>query len=271
MLWNVNRMQHEITAMQKELAKSHEVVLTEMTKVRDMSSILATTNRRTLKGIREELEHAREDVNVSAGHARIGAMANVDKLAKELRAAEVRQKENQERVQSQLADTRQAAASTEARLTDVRSEVGSVKEEVGSVKNEVAATQADLLRTASDLRRVVGDMGVISGRIATNHDELAALRALGERTYTEFQIGKSKEAKMVNGIGLLLKRTDPGTGKFTVELSADDKRVQKKDKSLNEPVQFYVSKGKQPYELVVNSVSKNQIAGYLSIPKVHTP
>lgn len=56
--------------------------------------------------------------------------------------------------------------------------------------------------------------------------------------------------------------------KYTLELVADDKRVEKKDKNVNEPVQFYVAKARQPYELVVNEVKKDQIVGYLATPKV---
>jgi len=42
-----------------------------------------------------------------------------------------------------------------------------------------------------------------------------------------------------------------------------------KDKTVNEPVQFYVtSKSRVPYELVINEVRKDTLVGYLSMPKV---
>ena len=69
---------------------------------------------------------------------------------------------------------------------------------------------------------------------------------------------------------MLLKKTDPKKNKYTIELVADDKRVEKKDKNLNEPVQFYVAKARQPYEIVVNEVKKDQIVGYLTTPKVQS-
>lgn len=257
---HVNRLESQVAALQHDVGRSHDVMLSEMTKVRDLSSMMATTNRRTLKSIREELDTARHDVQDSAGRSRAEAQANVDRLAKELRGEEQRQKDVQERVQRQLADARQAAASADARILDVRSEVG-------SVKSDVAQTRTALDQTVTDLRRVMGDMGVISGHIATNRKELEILRRSGERDYTEFRLSKAKDARMVNGVALLLKKTDPAAGRFTLEVLTDDVKVQKKDRMLNEPVQFYVARNKVPYEIVVNAVSKNEIAGYLATPK----
>jgi hypothetical protein len=113
-------------------------------------------------------------------------------------------------------------------------------------------------------------LGVQSGLIATNGKELAALKALGERNYFEFNLTKTKEPRKVGDITVLLKKTDPKKNKYTIELVADDKKYEKKDKNLNEPVQFYVAKARQPYEIVVNEVKKYQIVGYLTTPKVQS-
>jgi len=80
-------------------------------------------------------------------------------------------------------------------------------------------------------------------------------------------VGKSKAPQRVGDITLKLKSVDPKKNKYTVEVSADDKVTEKKDKSVNEPVQFYTSKAKQPYEIVVNQVQKDMIVGYLTTPK----
>ncbi len=104
--------------------------------------------------------------------------------------------------------------------------------------------------------------------IATNGKELQALRTLGERNYIEFSIHKSKQAQRVGDVTVLLKNADPKKNRYTIELTADDKTVEKKDRVVNEPLQFMTSKAKQPYELVVNDVKKDNIAGYLSVPKV---
>ena len=112
-----------------------------------------------------------------------------------------------------------------------------------------------------------GDLGVQSGLIATNASELQALKRLGERNYFEFKLGKTKDRQRVGDITLLLKKTDPKKNKYTVEVMADDKLTEKKDKNVNEPIQFYTSKARQPYEIVVNQVQKDLIVGYLATPK----
>jgi hypothetical protein len=256
----------QIKDLQTQVHDTHSNVQKEITQVRDMSSMMLTTNRKTLKAIQTELDLAKEASQTSAGQSRINADLNVQRLARELRAEQQRQRETQEQVRKQFQDTHQIAAVADARLS---AEVGTVRNEIGAVKTDVAQTQANLASAVSDLRHAVGDMGVMSGLIATNRRELELLRSLGDRTYTEFHLTKSKAASMVNGVGLVLKRSDPGKGLFTIELIAEDRSVQKRDRTLNEPVQFYIGHKKQPCEIVVNKVGKDQIAGYLSVPNVN--
>jgi len=110
-------------------------------------------------------------------------------------------------------------------------------------------------------------MGVMSGLIATNHDELMELKRRGERNYYEFTLQKGKQAQNVGTIKLTLKKVDQKRSKYTLNVDADDKVIEKKDKNLDEPVQFYSGKTPALYEIVVNNISKNTVAGYLSTPK----
>ena len=48
---------------------------------------------------------------------------------------------------------------------------------------------------------------------------------------------------------------------------ADDKTIEKKDKTADEPVQFYIKGATHPYEIVVFDVTKDKVNGYLSTPK----
>ena len=152
-----------------------------------------------------------------------------------------------------------------------RSRVSEVSTDVGSVKTDVANTRAELEKTIATLKATQGDLGVQRGRIATIGKELAALRALGERNYTEFKLGKTKGPQRVGDIAVFLKKTDPKKNKYPIDVTADDKTVEKKDKGVNEPVQFIVSRASQPYELIVNEVRKDMIVGYVAAPKVQTP
>lgn len=153
-----------------------------------------------------------------------------------------------------------------AQIGAVQNDVSSVKTDVGGVKQDVATTQADLTATKSQLTRVVGDQGVMSGLIATNHDELQELRRRGERNYYEFTLEKNVP-KVVGTIKLTLKKSDTKRSKYNLFILADDKNIEKKDKNLDEPVQFYSGKTPALFEIVVNNMNKNQVSGYLSTPK----
>jgi hypothetical protein len=136
----------------------------------------------------------------------------------------------------------------------------------------LGSTKAELDKTIANLNKVTGDLGVQSGYVATNGKELEALKRLGERNYFQFTlVRKDKQPKRVGDVSLKLKSADKKHNKYTLEVLADDKVVEKKDKGVNEPLQFYVAKAKQPYELVVNEIGKDQITGYLASPKDTTP
>jgi hypothetical protein len=64
-----------------------------------------------------------------------------------------------------------------------------------------------------------------------------------------------------------LKKVDPKKGKFTVNVLADDRTIEKKDRTLNEPLQFYTGRDKMLYEVVVFTAAKNSISGYMAAPK----
>jgi chromosome segregation ATPase len=164
------------------------------------------------------------------------------------------------RLQRQEQDTRQQVGA-------VQTDVAGVKTDVASTKTDVANTQADLANTKGQLTRVVGDQGVMSGLIATNHDELMELKRRGERNYYEFTLHKGGAAQNVGTVKLALKKVNDKHSRYTLNVSADDRTIEKKDKNIDEPVQFYSGKSPALYEIVVNNIGKNQVSGYLSTPK----
>ncbi len=173
-------------------------------------------------------------------------------------------------IASQRAETarieRQQTATTQ-QIGAVSTDVASVKTDVGGVKTEVASTKTDLETTKSQLNRVVGDAGVMSGLIATNHSELEVLKHKGDRNYFEFSLQKGAKPILISTIKLQLKKVDEKRSRFTLNVSADDRNIEKKDRSLDEPVQFYTGKDPMLYEIVVNSMDKNKVSGYLATPK----
>ena len=145
--------------------------------------------------------------------------------------------------------------------------VGAVQTDVGGVKTDVASTQADLAATKTQLTRVIGDAGVMSGLIATNHDQLEELKHRGDRNYYEFTLHKGAPAQNVGTIKLALRKVNEKHSKFTLNVSSDDRTVEKKDRNLDEPIQFYSGKSPVLFEVVVNGITKNTVTGYLSTPK----
>src|SRR6202158_5668666 len=147
--------------------------------------------------------------------------------------------------------------------------IGEVATEVGGAKKDIEATKTDLEATKGKLERATGDMGVMSGLIAHNRDDLEELKRRGDRNYYEFKITKNKTPQRVGPVQMSLNKTEPKKAKYTVTVIADDKTIEKKDKTSGEPVQFYVkgSSRMAPYEIVVFDVGKNQITGYLATPK----
>jgi DNA anti-recombination protein RmuC len=160
-----------------------------------------------------------------------------------------------------------AQQQTAQQVTAVSSDLTNVKTDVGGVKTDLGKAQNDVASALSQLQSVRGDLSNTNSVIARNHDELVTLEHRGDRNYYEFTLAKG-EKKPVGTISIELKKTDPKKNKFTLDIYADDKSYEKKDRNVNEPMQFY--SGKQPalFEVVVNSISaKNSISGYLSTPK----
>src|SRR6202522_3208292 len=149
---------------------------------------------------------------------------------------------------------------------DTSTKIGEVTTELSGTKSEADATKADLEVTKTKLQSTVGDLGVQSGLIARNHDEVEELKRRGERDIFEFDLVKSNNAQHVGPIQVQLKKVDTKKYKYTMNVIADDKSIEKKDKTVGEPIQFYVIGARQPYEIVVFTLNKDEAKGYLSAP-----
>ncbi len=181
------------------------------------------------------------------------------------------------RVQSQ--EFRKEQQASDARLVsqigqvkqESEAKIGQVSTELGGAKTDIELTKKELEATKARLTTATGDISGQGVLIARNHDELEDLKRLGERNFTEFTLGKTKQPQRIGPIQMLLRSVDPKKYKFTVDVYADDKRIEKKDKTVDEPVQFYVRGARAPYEIVVFEATKDKIKGYLSTPKEGGP
>jgi hypothetical protein len=172
-----------------------------------------------------------------------------------------------EELQRQQRASARAAEEQKKAISEVAGEVGNVKTDVGGVKTDVAATKASLEATIAKLQNTIGDLGVQSGLIANTRSDLEALKHKGDRQYYEFALVKGAKPQAYSTVALQLRKTDPKRGKYTMNVTADDRTIEKKDRNASEPVQFYTGRDHMLYELVVWTVDKNKITGYLSTPR----
>jgi hypothetical protein len=152
-------------------------------------------------------------------------------------------------------------------ISQVSGEVAGVKTDVGGVKTDVATNKAELDATKAKLESTIGDLGLQSGLIAKTRDDLEVLKHRGDRNYYEFTLLKGAKPQPVSTVSLQLKKADPKRGKFTMNVTSDDRTIEKKDRNQNEPIQFYSGRDHMLYELVVWTVDKNKVTGYVSTPK----
>ena len=177
------------------------------------------------------------------------------------RAAEL---EKQQKVSEQKLTAEQKQQGQQ--LAAVNTEVTGVKSDLGGARTDIQKTQTDLAATNAKLERTIGDLGVQSGLIAHTSSELDILKHKGDRNYYDFTLHKGARTP-VSTVSLQLKKVDPKKSRFTLNVIADDRTIEKKDRTVGEPLQFYTGRDKLLYELVVFSANKDTITGYLATPK----
>lgn len=208
------------------------------------------------------VELAEHNKRLNAADASMETLADQLGMTKKELAARAAELQRQQRASEARLQKEQ-----QQQISAVTGEVAGVKTEVGGVKTDVASTRTDLEATKAKLERAIGDLGVQSGLIARTRDDLEVLKHKGDRTYTEFTLAKGGRPTPVSTVSLQLKKTDAKRNKFTLNVVADDRTIEKKDRTANEPIQFYSGRDRQLFEIVVWTVDKNKIAGYLSTPK----
>ena len=240
LIWSYT-LSGKVTAQQQELAdaKAANVKLDAQLRETDERLNVATDELKTSLGLTQK---------------------QLDSRAQELQVRETREEAASVRLASEQKQTAQQVSQVSSAVTDV-------KTDVGGVKTDVAKTQSDLATAVAQLTSMKGDLDGHSTLIARNAQELDVLKHKGDRNYYEFTLVKGQR-KPVGTVSLELKKTDSKRSKFTLVVYADDKEYEKRDKNLNEPLQFYAGKDPVLFEIVVNNVSaKNTVTGYLSSPK----
>jgi len=146
---------------------------------------------------------------------------------------------------------------------DADAKLGNVSNDVTVVKGDLASARRDFARDLSDVKTTLND------GIARNAAELPLLRKKGERDYLDLDIRRDAKTafQRIGDIQISVTKTDPKRQKYSVMILADDNHLEKRDRTVNEPVQFMVGHDQLRYEMVINAVNKDRIQGYLSTPK----
>src|SRR5689334_18435185 len=189
----------QVDRLHTEVAKTRESLLTEITNVRETSSVTTASQKKHLETLKDELSEARRQAAQAAGQAKAEAVKRAELLASKI---ENEQAQQAKQTQAAIGEVKQQASNANTRIE-------AVSGDVTSVKTEVASTKSELDKTISDLKKVTGDLGVTSGYVATNAKELSALKRLGERNYFDINLGKTKQPQRVGDISLKLTKTDP--------------------------------------------------------------
>jgi chromosome segregation ATPase len=236
----------------------------------DQIRALANANKIGEASLSTEISSLKTDV-AGAQQAVGSAKAELKKTTQQMQAEGQKTKHELSQALANKADTSQVEAQVQAAKTEADSKIGQVNTEVGGVKTQVAAVKSDLDSTRRDLegtqRQLVDVRDTLSAAVAKNSAELNQLRLKGERDYFEFTIPKRNEQMKVEDIRLMLTKTDAKKGKFNLKILVDDSQLEKKDRVINEPIQFLVGQNRVRYEVVINWVQKDKAGGYLSIPR----
>jgi len=225
-------------------------------RISDMEKKQAAAQAEILKKMTDSNAQMKAQLNVLADNAGM----NHKELSKKASELQAREHETESRLKADEESNKQ-------QFGVVTNEVSGVKGQVVKVSADVSDTKNDLEVTKGKLEHAIGDLNKHSELIATSRDELEVLKHRGDRDYFEFTLQKDKTPTHLSIVSLQLKKTDPKKNKFTLYVLAEDKKIEKKDRTINEPLQFYTGRDRALFEVVVNSVDKNTVTGYLSTPK----
>lgn len=219
-------------------------------------------------GYRLDLLETRQSVTES------NFKASSDAVAQRLGMSE---RDLQQRIQARAAELQRQQQTVAKRqheqqekISEVSGEMANVRTELGGAKTDIAATRTDLESTKAKLERAIGDLTGQGTLIARTREELEELKHRGDRNYYEFSLWKGERATPVSTISMQLKKVNPKKNKFTLNVVADDRTIEKKDRGLAEPLQFYTGRDHVLYEVVIFTAEKNKVTGYLSTPKSKT-
>ena len=195
--------------------------------------------------------------------ANVGLQSDLSVVTKRLRLTQSDLKKAREEAEAIRTEDQQKIDEMNGSVTTALATKAST-DDVKGVDGKVESVRTDLNGTQNDLKMARSELGTL---IARNHEDLDQLRRLGERDYIEFTIDAKNKPQKVGNFVVELRGTNVAKKRFNVSLVVDDARIEKKNLPINEPIFFHQGNDRRPLELVVNTVGKDKVTGYISVPK----
>ncbi len=236
------------------------------------SSKLDATQQSVASQLKTTQQAVQQDVSSLKDRLAQDEKANTD-LQGDLNVVTKKLKITQGQLKTARAESAKLNDETTQKLTALDSSVKgelatkASSDDLKNVDTRVGGVRTDLDTTREDLKMARSETGTL---IARNHDEIDQLRRMGERDYVEFTIAGKNRPQKIGNVTVELKGINQKRNQYSVVMTVEDKRFEKKNRALNEPVFFYTSGTRLPEELVINKVGKDQVSGYVSIPKANT-
>jgi hypothetical protein len=243
-IYSIHKINSTRDALEAQQAQAHKQMSAEFQdQMASRLSAIENANAQQFDALKDELDSAAKRLGATGGELK-RSRAMVAQLQKDEQA-------RSDQLQQQLA------------LKADQQQVGALGQDLTAQRTDLDTTKKAVDSVRSDLGMARSEMGTL---IARNHDDIETLRKLGDRDYYEFTATKKAPAR-VAGLGLTLTKTNVKRHQFTLAMMVDDVRVERKDRTIDEPIFFYVNGSKRPYELVINQVGQNSVKGYVSAPK----
>lgn len=271
LLYQLTRVRNVVDQTRLDLTQTREQLRAELAEVKLSSTVMAQQTSQvtaeTLDNLKTQLETAQREARGTDGKKRQEAEKKVASFEKEIATVKDQLKSQDQK----LAAASEEATKANSEVAVTKGEVGKLSSDVDSVKTGLSSTNSEMEKTKQELKSVKGDLNQQSSLIATSANEVAKLRALGERDIFEFKISKDNNFQRVGpaqmSLLVKLKAVEPNKNRYSVDVLINDKSTERKNRVVNEPLQFRVARD-QFLELVVYELQKNTIVGYLSAPKV---
>ena len=248
---------YQVNGLKDDTAKSQNALQAQIDTLRESGTAMTAAQRKHMDELKEDLDARSKQLAAQANQAKKEALTAIDQKSQALEAENQKTAQQVGQVSNAVSEVSRKADTANAKIENVNNDVSGVKSDLNATKNSLDQTKTDLNANIALLKKVQGDLGGTNSLVATNGKEII-----------EFTLKKQKDMAKVGTISLKLDNADAKKNRFSLKVLADDKLTEKKDRNINEPLQFYVSRSL--YEIVINSVGKDTVSGYLSTPKYET-